>query len=42
MDNPPDKPMKIMDKGIQIQTSIKGCPHCSLNRLRQSILIRFA
>ena len=29
MDNPPDKPMKIMGKGIQIQTSIKSCPHCS-------------
>lgn len=29
MDNPPDKPMKIMGKGIQIQTSIKSCPDCS-------------
>ncbi|MGO9147249.1 MAG: heavy metal translocating P-type ATPase [Desulfomonilia bacterium] len=29
MDNPSDKPKGIMGKGIQIQTSRKGCPHCS-------------
>ncbi|MGD0820070.1 MAG: heavy metal translocating P-type ATPase [Desulfomonilia bacterium] len=29
MDNPSDKPKGILEKGIQIQTSRKGCPHCS-------------